>query len=278
MESWLFSPALAVLGFLLALVAIAHMVTQRRSPQSALAWLLAIILLPWIGVPLYLMFGGRKMAALARAKSDIKLTPRAPLTGDTLELDRLLQSYGLPAAASGNRFALYQDGVASYEGLIDVIESATHSLHYTTYILADDEVGRDIVRRLSEKAASGVAVRLLLDGVGTLHIRSALLAPLKEAGGEVVAVQSGAAQAPARPHQLAQPPQDDDRRRAAGLGGRLQYVARLYWPDPARGPLARPVVPARRPDGQDLCGDLRLRLGLRDQARRRARRRRRVAA
>ena len=158
MENWLFGPALAVLGFVLALVAIAHMVTQRRSPQSAIAWLLVIILLPWIGVPLYLVFGGRKMAALARAKSHIKMTSRAPLTGDPLELDHLLQSYDLPAAAGGNRFALCHDGVASYEALIDVIERAERSLHYTTYILADDEVGRDIVRRLSEKAASGVAV------------------------------------------------------------------------------------------------------------------------
>ena len=135
MESWLFNPALVALGFLLALVAIAHMLTQRRSPQSAMAWLLVMILLPWMGVPLYLAFGGRKMAALARSKSRIRLTAGPPLSEQSLELDRLLQSYGLPAAAGGNRFELHGDGVSAYHALIDVIESAQTTAFHTAPFL-----------------------------------------------------------------------------------------------------------------------------------------------
>ena len=59
--NWLFSEFLTHLGFLLALVLMAGLLRQRRSPSSTIAWLLVILLLPYIGVPLYIMIGGRKM-------------------------------------------------------------------------------------------------------------------------------------------------------------------------------------------------------------------------
>ena len=67
--NWLFSEFLTHLGFLLALVLMAGLLRQRRSPSSTIAWLLVILLLPYIGVPLYIMFGGRKMQRMARARS-----------------------------------------------------------------------------------------------------------------------------------------------------------------------------------------------------------------
>src|SRR5262249_2400951 len=69
--SWVISPLLAYLGFALALVLLAHLLRQRRSPSSTIAWLLVILLLPYLGVPLYLMFGGRKMRRMAGRKEPV---------------------------------------------------------------------------------------------------------------------------------------------------------------------------------------------------------------
>ena len=69
-NNWLFSEILTHLGFLLALVFLANLLRQRRSPSSTIAWLL-VICLPYLGVPLYLMFGGRKINRMARRKSRI---------------------------------------------------------------------------------------------------------------------------------------------------------------------------------------------------------------
>ena len=71
--SWILSPLLTYLGFVLALVLLAHMLGQQRSPSSTIAWLLVILLLPYIGVPLYLMFGGRKMRREAAEKKPLPL-------------------------------------------------------------------------------------------------------------------------------------------------------------------------------------------------------------
>ena len=67
--NWLFSEFLTHLGFLLALVLMAGLLRQRRSPSSTIAWLLVILLLPYLGVPLYIMFGGRKIKRMAQRKA-----------------------------------------------------------------------------------------------------------------------------------------------------------------------------------------------------------------
>ena len=69
--NWLFSEFLTHLGFLLALVLMAGLIRQRRSPSSTIAWLLVILFLPYIGVPLYIMLGGRKMKRMAQRKEPI---------------------------------------------------------------------------------------------------------------------------------------------------------------------------------------------------------------
>jgi hypothetical protein len=59
--SWLTSELLTHLGFLLSLWFLVHVFRQRRSPSSRLAWGLLILLLPYVGVTLYLVSRNRKM-------------------------------------------------------------------------------------------------------------------------------------------------------------------------------------------------------------------------
>ena len=51
---------LLIVDITLVTATLLHMLYQRRSPQSLSTWLLTIILLPYIGVLLYLFFGLRK--------------------------------------------------------------------------------------------------------------------------------------------------------------------------------------------------------------------------
>jgi cardiolipin synthase len=126
------------------------------------------------------------MRRLADAKADLQLpavATRLPKEADTI--DRLLQSYGIPGATGDNRFTLCANGEDTYRALVELIDQAQRSIHITTFILHPDEVGTDVLRRLARRAAEGVEVRLLLDGVGSLHTSRHFLAPLVEAGGRV---------------------------------------------------------------------------------------------
>ncbi len=58
---WWFSHLAWVGGFLLGALLLAHIIRQRRPPASTLAWILFIVMAPYLGVPFYLVLGRRKV-------------------------------------------------------------------------------------------------------------------------------------------------------------------------------------------------------------------------
>jgi len=69
------SHLLTVGGFLLAVFLIARLMSEKRQPGNTMAWLLVIVLIPYVGVPLYLLLGGRKLRRLAARKSRLSPVP-----------------------------------------------------------------------------------------------------------------------------------------------------------------------------------------------------------
>jgi len=181
----IFGHLLLILGFLLAAVIVAHVLRRGGSPSGTIAWLLVVVLIPYVGVPLYLILGERKMRRAAGRKAGIKLPQidTLPLAEANL-LDRLLRSYDCPGATRGNRLDLCRTGEESYACLIDLIAQATRRICITTYVLGQDEVGRDIVERLARRAAEGIEVRLLIDDLGSARTKRRMLEPLIQAGGQ----------------------------------------------------------------------------------------------
>ena len=139
--SWFWSHLVLLFGFLLAVPVIAQMLRQRRSPAGSLAWLLIIVLAPYVGVPLYLALGGRKMRRLAGSKAELQLPDQTlSLPDEILDIDRLLRSYGVPGACVGNRIKLCRSGEEGYAALAEMIEQACESLWISTFILHPDMV------------------------------------------------------------------------------------------------------------------------------------------
>ena len=46
-----------------------HTLRQRRHPSAAIAWVISLVLLPYVALPLYLMIGRRKLVALGRGNA-----------------------------------------------------------------------------------------------------------------------------------------------------------------------------------------------------------------
>jgi cardiolipin synthase len=183
---WLSSQLLTSLGFILGLILVAHLLKSRRSTSSTIAWLLIVVLVPYLGVPLYLMFGGRKMRQRAGMKEQVYHRRRMlPSETSGAPAERILQSFGIPPATSGNRVEPVTSGEEAYRLLIELIDNAERSIHITTYILGKGPVGRAIVDRLAKRAADGVSVRVLLDAVGSWRVGRRYLAPLIAAGARV---------------------------------------------------------------------------------------------
>ncbi|MEB8386676.1 phospholipase D-like domain-containing protein [Rhodobacteraceae bacterium KMM 6894] len=158
---------------------------QRRTPQSAFAWLLFIVFLPYLGIPLFFALGFRKDHGKYRT---IEFPHRDETLSDTSGnnlLDGLFKGYGLPAAANGNKFQLLATGTQAHAALMAEIRGAQRTIDITLYLVWDDAVGRDFVDALTQRQKDGVQVRLLLDWFGSLRRPRKALRRLKHAGGEV---------------------------------------------------------------------------------------------
>jgi len=178
---------LTVAGFLLALLLAARVLQEKRQPGSTLAWLLAIVLIPYLGVPLYLLFGGRKLNRFMRIKGKLysqnndNAAPRTEFTPEA----RVTIEAGLPPPRSGNHVVAHHNGETAFHALMALFESARETIHVSTFILGRDETGRAVIEMLARKAREGVEVRLLLDGLGCLWSSGRFAQPLRDAGGKV---------------------------------------------------------------------------------------------
>lgn len=175
---WILYHLLPILGFFLAVLLLVHQNRSLRSPSSTVAWLLAIVLVPYIGVPAYMIFGGRKIKRLKKNK--VILPPDMV----TPEKRFIVQGVGtIFPLRSGNGITLITTGEKAYTTLIELIEHAQKCIDITTFILGNDDVGVAVLAALTRKAEQGVRVRVLLDALGSFKISKKMLAPLIAAGG-----------------------------------------------------------------------------------------------
>jgi len=174
-----------ILTSIMAMVVVASVVRKRRAPATTVAWILVMVLLPPIGIPLYLFFGDRKIRNLQKNKPELRLTattnefdlPVAPIG------DGLLGNLGIPPATTGNGFRLHMNGEDAFADLIAEIDGAKRRIHIQTYEMKNDAVGKAILERLTARAKEGLEVRLLLDALGAFRMSRIALWRFRRAGG-----------------------------------------------------------------------------------------------
>lgn len=159
-----------------------HVSGQRRHPSAAVAWVLLIALVPYVGLPFFLVLGTRKFVRPPRR------APAAQQTFDDTVRDwaiATLEGMGLGTPEAQQMVRLHADGQVAWDELAALIEGARHRLDICTYVLANDDVGQRVVDLLRARAGAGVRVRLLLDAVGSLRTSRRQIRRLRDAGVQV---------------------------------------------------------------------------------------------
>jgi cardiolipin synthase A/B len=110
-----------------------------------------------------------------------------PLAGalDSPEFVRQLEALASSRAVANTLIEPLPNGVNFYEAEIQAIAQAQKSIDWVAYIFAKGEIAQRMVSALTERARAGVAVNLVIDGVGSFSTRKKFFAPLTEAGGHV---------------------------------------------------------------------------------------------
>ena len=172
-------------------------VMQKRAPVSTLSWILSLALLPLLGFFIYYFLGPQRLAkqrlkrlrsrASAHAAADVALLREAQEKAPPA----LRQLAALGAAAGGlpvssaTRVELLSGGACTYDAIFESIRQARHHVHLEYYIYEPDNIGTQLRDLLIERARAGVAVRLLIDALGSKRIGRKFMAPMREAGIEL---------------------------------------------------------------------------------------------
>ncbi|MBE0603872.1 MAG: cardiolipin synthase [Deltaproteobacteria bacterium] len=187
----------SIAGYIFALFLVPRVILERRHPSATLAWMLAIIFVPLVGVPLYYLIGVRRIRRHIRAKIaatssiayplDHRISPLDLPTAVAEQCGRVLKATGTPPPVSGNRVTFLTRGDDAYDAVHTLIAGAKEHIHAEFFILDSDVVGKRFIQALAARAKEGIRVRLLLDDIGSWRALRRLMGPLRDAGGEIAA-------------------------------------------------------------------------------------------
>ena len=185
-----------VMIYITAIFSAIEAVLTVRTAQGAIAWIISLLTLPYLALPLYLIFGRNRFDGYLEQRSEIEAQTEA-LSEETLEAIARHTHHGDPAfpiygslarlarlpATGGNEVRLLINGEACFDSIIEGLEKAERYILLQSYIIRDDGLGGRIGDILARKASAGVRVFVLYDEIGCPRFwRTALYRRLQDAG------------------------------------------------------------------------------------------------
>ena len=200
---WLVVPLLTYWAVVIVLL-----ISDNRKPASTLLWLFTLIVLPGLGLVLFLFFGRDWKVITARrhwaegymAAVRAKMQPiyeRNAAAEETFEeryegtfatdisaaIRRENGSYPLPA----DSLEIFAHGAEKFARLEQDLAAATSFINMEYFIWEQDELTAKISAILLDRMAAGVEVRILYDYIGSISFKKAELKKLETAGAKVSA-------------------------------------------------------------------------------------------
>lgn len=171
-------------------------VSENRNPVKSLAWVSVLLLLPMLGIVLYLFFGRniQNHGKLSRSNRR-RLRRRQPdsnvnygklnLSAESMQCIRLAHSLARAQIYGGNDIEVFTHGGPKFERLMADLASATQFINLEYYIIENDSTGNRIADILMERARAGVTVRIIYDDVGSFSVKSRFFKRMQKAGIQV---------------------------------------------------------------------------------------------
>jgi cardiolipin synthase len=159
-------------------------VPKNRRPSTAMAWLLTIFFLPYLGVLVFLLFGSSKLPKRRRTKQQTinryimnategieEAIPTDLWPRWFASLAALNRSLGAMPLLSGNTARLFGEYDRSIAEMTAAVDTAEHFVHVEFYILSLDPTTSRFFDALEAAVQRGVTVRVLFDHIASLRIR-----------------------------------------------------------------------------------------------------------
>lgn len=177
---------LIIAHVVLSLWSIGSIIYHGRRPSRSIGWVLTIIVLPFVGVILYYLFGvnrrkfkffntkefeQRKQFSYGNAPTSNQF--KANFDSDILKkrLNQLINASSNTSATSGNAITVLQDGDETFKTLFNAMEEAKKFIHLQYYILERGTLFEKMLELFKKKISEGVEVRIIYDSFGSYTLR-----------------------------------------------------------------------------------------------------------
>lgn len=197
---------ISVFGYVLTLALLpVVLLTKKKQPVATVAWIMAIVTMPYFGAFLFTVFGINRVERRLRGKQAATqaVSPAIPqmarhhhlhhehLNVTQHELRRLAERVAGTRTTVGNRVQLLIDAALTFQEIAMSIKAARSSIHLEYYIWQPDRVGTALRNLLIAKAKEGVSVRFLYDAIGSGRLTHRFLQPMREAGIQIASFVPG---------------------------------------------------------------------------------------
>ena len=186
---------LIVLYLYMIVSAISVLLLENRNPVRSLSWVIVLVLLPIIGIVLYLLIGQNYRKQKIISKKSIRHNTKLPKTefhpedfsefiGKTqfLNLINLLNKNSDAPAYGYNKIEVLADGEATFTSMFEAIEKAQDHIHIEFFIFGNDKISNQLRELLIDKARNGIRVRMIYDYLGSFDLSKRYLQSLRDAG------------------------------------------------------------------------------------------------
>ena len=184
-----------VLFYIVGFGHVIHALMHVRTAQGTLAWVLALLTMPFLAIPLYWLLGRTRFSGDLRARrlGDARLRHQVEDMftrlghfrvhfPEHLALEKTAEHLGGFPFTRGNELELLIDGRETFDRLFRSIRHAQKSICVCFFIVKNDRIGKRFQQALIERAKAGVEVCFLFDEIGSHKLPNSYLRELKAAG------------------------------------------------------------------------------------------------
>lgn len=185
----------AAISLTLSAFAAVHAAMNKNDVRAAIAWVGVVLMSPFLGPFLYLVAG------INRIRHDQLSTQRSRLIKDYVNHAREPVKDVAPLAGpqfaslrvlcdrisrfplhDGNHITLLDSGDQAYPAMLQAIDAATHCIALQSYIFDHDRIGLQFAEALRRAHDRGIAIRVLIDSVGSRYSRPPIIHLLRQHG------------------------------------------------------------------------------------------------
>jgi cardiolipin synthase A/B len=191
--------------YLLTIIFVCLMIVfENRSPVKTLAWVLVILLIPFLGIIIYIFFGQNYRKEKIFSKKSVldleqltsyvaiqvsMLPERMALESEKVKekehLIKLMLNNNKSVLTEHNKIELLIDGTNTFPAMLEAIGEANNFINMEFYRFESDTLGRRFFEALMNKSKQGVKVRIIYDDVGSWSLSNSLIREVHKSGIEI---------------------------------------------------------------------------------------------